>query len=68
MEPHGTMDAIIRDAKPRDDAILNESAILGWNTCDVSSKIRPMDAEIAVLVRNLRRYEIEISGKMRISP
>jgi choline dehydrogenase-like flavoprotein len=49
LKPHETMDAIIRDVKARDEAILNKSAILRWNTCDVSAKIRPTDAEVAAL-------------------
>ncbi|KAJ9602308.1 hypothetical protein H2200_013163 [Cladophialophora chaetospira] len=49
LEPHETMDAIFRDIKARDEAVLNRSAILRWNTCDVSSKIRPTDAEVAAL-------------------
>ncbi|OQV07603.1 hypothetical protein CLAIMM_12010 [Cladophialophora immunda] len=47
--PRETGDAIISGRYSFDKALANKDPILGWNTVDVSSKLRPSDAEVAAL-------------------
>jgi alcohol oxidase len=49
LEPQETIDRIIRDPYGRQGLIESKNPILGWNGIDVSSKIRPTDADVAAL-------------------
>lgn len=49
LEPHETIDKILRNPCGRQQLIDSKDPILGWNTIDVSSKIRPTDADVAAL-------------------
>ncbi|KAI0891488.1 GMC oxidoreductase [Annulohypoxylon nitens] len=49
LEPHETSDAIITGRLSYSDAVAQKHPHLAWNFIDLSSKLRPTDAEVAAL-------------------
>lgn len=49
LKPHETSDAIITGRLSYSDAVAQKHPHLGWNFIDLSSKLRPTDAEVAAL-------------------
>lgn len=49
LEPSETVDAIYGGRLDIPTLIQNNDKILGWNICDVTSKLRPSNAEVAAL-------------------
>ncbi|KAI1103022.1 GMC oxidoreductase [Jackrogersella minutella] len=49
LEPHETCDALNTGRLSFEDAIAQKHPHLGWNFIDLSSKLRPTDAEVAAL-------------------
>lgn len=49
LQPHETIDRVLRNPDKRQELIDSKDPVLGWNSIDVSSKLRPSDADIAAL-------------------
>lgn len=49
LEPDETIDGVLRNPHKRQELIDSKDKLLGWNSIDVSSKLRPTDADIAAL-------------------
>ncbi|KAI8650033.1 hypothetical protein NCS56_01455000 [Fusarium sp. Ph1] len=49
LQPHETIDRVLRHPEKRQELIDSKDKVLGWNSIDVSSKLRPTDAEVAAL-------------------
>lgn len=55
LEPHETGDALMMGRLSRSEALANKNPILGWNYCDVLTKLRPTEAEVAALGPDFKR-------------
>ncbi|KAM0419053.1 hypothetical protein ACHAPT_011992 [Fusarium lateritium] len=49
LQPHETIDQVLRNPHKRQELIDAKDPVLGWNSIDVSSKLRPSDADVAAL-------------------
>lgn len=49
LEPHETIDRVLRNPHKRQELIDAKDPILGWNSIDISSKFRPTEADVAAL-------------------
>ncbi|KAF5022829.1 hypothetical protein F66182_5123 [Fusarium sp. NRRL 66182] len=49
LQPHDTIDRVLRNPHKRQELIDAKDPFLGWNAIDLSSKLRPTDADIATL-------------------
>ncbi|KAI9152254.1 Alcohol oxidase [Paramyrothecium foliicola] len=49
LQPHETIDSILRNPAGREELIQKKDERLGWNSIDISSKLRPTDADVAAL-------------------
>ncbi|CAH0045524.1 unnamed protein product [Clonostachys solani] len=49
LQPHETIDRVLRNPHQRQELIDSKDSVLGWNSIDISSKLRPTDAEVAAL-------------------
>ncbi|CAM1501413.1 Fc.00g105750.m01.CDS01, partial [Cosmosporella sp. VM-42] len=49
LQPHETIDPVLRNPAGRQDLIEEKDKILGWNSIDISCKLRPTDADVAAL-------------------
>lgn len=49
LEPHETIDRVLRNPAGRQELIDKKDKHLGWNSIDISSKLRPTDEEVAAL-------------------
>jgi hypothetical protein len=47
--PNETIDRVLRNPHKRQEMIDSKDSILGWNSIDISSKLRPTEAEVAAL-------------------
>jgi choline dehydrogenase-like flavoprotein len=55
LEPHETMDEVLRVKEVRDKMVSEKRALLRWNTCDVAMKIRPTEKEVDELGPEFRK-------------
>lgn len=49
LQPHETADRILRSPDKRQEFIKSKDSMLGWNAIDISSKLRPSEADVASL-------------------
>ncbi|EEU38475.1 uncharacterized protein NECHADRAFT_98136 [Fusarium vanettenii 77-13-4] len=49
LQPHETIDRVLRNPDKHQELIDAKDPVLGWNSIDVSSKLRPSDADVAAL-------------------
>ncbi|KAH6886980.1 GMC oxidoreductase-domain-containing protein [Thelonectria olida] len=49
LKPHETIDAVLRNPGNRQNLIDSKDNILGWNSIDISSKLRPTEEDVAAL-------------------
>ncbi|KAH6695058.1 alcohol oxidase [Plectosphaerella plurivora] len=49
LQPHETIDRVLRNPAGRQEMIDKKDKHLGWNSIDISSKLRPTDEEVAAL-------------------
>ncbi|KAH6871237.1 GMC oxidoreductase-domain-containing protein [Thelonectria olida] len=49
LQPHETIDRVLRNPHKRQELIDSKDPVLGWNSIDVSSKLRPTDSDVAAL-------------------
>lgn len=49
LEPHETIDEILRNPADRQELVAKKDPRLGWNSIDISSKLRPSDEDVAAL-------------------
>ncbi|KAH7013660.1 GMC oxidoreductase-domain-containing protein [Ilyonectria destructans] len=55
LQPHETIDRVLRNPDKRQELIDSKDPVLGWNSIDVSSKLRPTDADVAALGPEFQR-------------
>ncbi|KAH6982475.1 GMC oxidoreductase-domain-containing protein [Ilyonectria destructans] len=49
LQPHNTIDLVLRNPGGRQELIDKKDKVLGWNSIDISSKLRPTEADVAAL-------------------
>ncbi|VUC33986.1 unnamed protein product [Clonostachys rosea] len=49
LEPNETIDRVLRNPHQRQELIAAKDPVLGWNSIDISSKLRPTEADVAAL-------------------
>jgi alcohol oxidase len=49
LQPHETIDEILRNPARRQEFVDNKDERLGWNSIDISAKLRPSDKDVAAL-------------------
>lgn len=49
LQPHETIDRVLRNPDKHQELIDTKDPALGWNSIDVSSKLRPSDVDVAAL-------------------
>lgn len=49
LQPNETIDRVLRYPEKRQELIDSKDPVLGWNSVDISSKLRPSDADVASL-------------------
>ncbi|KAJ4176495.1 hypothetical protein NW755_014379 [Fusarium falciforme] len=49
LQPHETIDRVLRNPGDRQELIDKKDKVLGWNSIDISSKLRPTEADVAAL-------------------
>ncbi|KAM6513293.1 hypothetical protein FALCPG4_015734 [Fusarium falciforme] len=49
LQPHETIDRVLRNPDKHQELIGAKDPVLGWNSIDISSKLRPSDADVAAL-------------------
>ncbi|KAH7233349.1 GMC oxidoreductase-domain-containing protein [Fusarium tricinctum] len=49
LQPNETIDRVLRHPEKRQELIDSKDPVLGWNSVDISSKLRPSDADVASL-------------------
>ncbi|KAF5000493.1 hypothetical protein FGRMN_1660 [Fusarium graminum] len=49
LEPHETIDRVLRNPYKRQELIDSKDPVLGWNGVDISTKFRPSEADVASL-------------------
>ncbi|KAF7556004.1 hypothetical protein G7Z17_g1734 [Cylindrodendrum hubeiense] len=47
LQPHETIDSVLRNPGNRQNLIDSKDDILGWNSIDISSKLRPSEQDVA---------------------
>ena len=54
LEPNETLDRVIRNPSARQGWIQDKDEMLGWNSIDISCKLRPTDEDVAALGPNFQ--------------
>ncbi|KAM5384628.1 hypothetical protein ACJZ2D_001373 [Fusarium nematophilum] len=49
LQPHETIDRLLRNPGQRQELIDKKDKVLGWNAIDISSKLRPTEADVTAL-------------------
>ncbi|KAF4468221.1 alcohol oxidase [Fusarium albosuccineum] len=55
LQPHETIDRVLRNPHKRQELIDAKDPVLGWNSIDVSSKLRPTEDDVTVLGPEFRK-------------
>ncbi|KAI9151463.1 Alcohol oxidase [Paramyrothecium foliicola] len=56
LSPADTLDGLMRSLSSPAEVIQKQEAVLGWTAMDITSKIRPSDAEVAALGPEFQQY------------